>query len=121
MDLRLGSDVPESNGEFYPTISRADTPVRQDRRSKRPTGMILPSFGLGDEYTETYTRDEPVLSAEDEERAIKEATGGFPDWIAAFIRRVILLFDNLPEESGGSTEGALRNDILRRTLKTDDR
>ena len=27
------------------------------------------------------------------------------DWIANFIRRVILLFDNLPEEAGGATEG----------------
>lgn len=40
----------------------------------------------------------------------QDSTGSFPDWIASFIRRVIQLLENLPEEgpngsSGGPTEG----------------
>lgn len=49
----------------------------------------------------------PHLSKHEEDELLREATGGFPEWIASFIRRVILLFDNLPEEAGGATEGEL--------------
>ncbi|KAA1468544.1 hypothetical protein DENSPDRAFT_833875 [Dentipellis sp. KUC8613] len=44
------------------------------------------------------------FSKEEEDALLREATGEFPGWIANFIRRVILLFDNLPEEAGGATE-----------------
>lgn len=49
--------------------------------------------------------DGPLLSRDDEDALLQESTAGFTDWIASFIRRVILLFDNLPEEAGGATEG----------------
>ncbi|KAI0322289.1 hypothetical protein OF83DRAFT_1094493 [Amylostereum chailletii] len=57
----------------------------------------LPSLSIG-------PNGDPLLSPEQEDEVLRQATGGFPDWIASFIRRVILLFDNLPEEAGGSTE-----------------
>ncbi|THH19718.1 hypothetical protein EW146_g1513 [Bondarzewia mesenterica] len=47
---------------------------------------------------------ESDLTREQEDELLREATGGFPEWIASFIRRVIVLFDNLPEEAGGATE-----------------
>ena len=53
--------------------------------------------------------DGPLLSMDDEDALLRESTAGFPDWIASFIRRVILLFDNLPEEAGGATEGRLKH------------
>jgi hypothetical protein len=42
----------------------------------------------------------------------QDTTGSFPDWIASFIRRVIQLLENLPEEgpsgsAGGASEGEL--------------
>jgi len=52
----------------------------------------------GGDHDQQYSKDE-------EDMLLREATGGFPDWIASFIRRVIVLFDNLPEEAGGATEG----------------
>jgi hypothetical protein len=40
----------------------------------------------------------------------QDSTGGLPDWVASFIRRVIQLLENLPDEgpdgsAGGATEG----------------
>lgn len=50
-------------------------------------------------------------SRKEEDAILKQSTSGFADWIASFIRRVILLLENLPEEGadgtprGGETEG----------------
>jgi proteasome activator subunit 4 len=54
---------------------------------------------------EALIDDGPLLSVDEEDALLRESTAGFTDWIASFIRRVILLFDNLPEEAGGATEG----------------
>lgn len=53
---------------------------------------------------------EAQLSKEDEDAILINTSGAFADWVAAFLRRVILLFENLPEEgadgsAGGATEG----------------
>lgn len=53
---------------------------------------------------------EEQLSKEDEDVILRDSAGSFADWVAAFLRRVILLFENLPEEgpdgsAGGATEG----------------
>lgn len=43
--------------------------------------------------------------------AFQDTTGSFADWVTSFIRRVIQLLENLPEEGpnggggGGATEG----------------
>ncbi|KAI0961189.1 hypothetical protein AcV7_000357 [Taiwanofungus camphoratus] len=52
---------------------------------------------------------EAQLSKEDEDAILINTSGAFADWVAAFLRRVILLFENLPEEgadgsAGGATE-----------------
>jgi proteasome activator subunit 4 len=56
-------------------------------------------------HIEVEMNDGPLLSRDEEDALLQESTAGFTDWIASFIRRVILLFDNLPEEAGGATEG----------------
>jgi len=53
---------------------------------------------------------EPRLSDEEEDALLRDTTGSFPDWVASFIRRVIQLLENLPDEgpdgsSGGPSEG----------------
>lgn len=59
----------------------------------------------------TFDFSEDVPRTKEEEDAIlKNVSEGFADWVAAFLRRVILLFENLPEEgangsAGGTTEG----------------
>ncbi len=69
-----------------------------------PSGVAIISLSDG-QFEEALVDDGPLLSVDDEDALLRESTAGFPDWIASFIRRVILLFDNLPEEAGGATEG----------------
>lgn len=50
------------------------------------------------------------LTRDEEDAILRDTSGTFADWVAAFLRRVILLFENLPEEgpngaAGGATEG----------------
>ncbi|KAI0757264.1 hypothetical protein C8Q80DRAFT_1132754 [Daedaleopsis nitida] len=51
----------------------------------------------------------PELTRAEEDAILRDTAGTFADWVAAFLRRVILLFENLPEEgpngaAGGATE-----------------
>ena len=68
-----------------------------------PNGFPLAS--PGEVRIDVEFGDGLSLSQDDEDALLRESTADFPDWIANFIRRVILLFDNLPEEAGGATEG----------------
>jgi proteasome activator subunit 4 len=77
----------------------SNTPANVDVRN----GFSI--ISLGDGLIEDELMDGPLLSMDEEDALLRESTAGFPDWIASFIRRVILLFDNLPEEAGGATEG----------------
>jgi proteasome activator subunit 4 len=50
---------------------------------------------------------EGTFSKQDEDALLKDSTGDLPDWIQNFIRRVILLLENLPDEdSSGNADGA---------------
>ncbi|KXN83586.1 Proteasome activator complex subunit 4 [Leucoagaricus sp. SymC.cos] len=71
------------------------------------THLTLPSlsFDEADGFADLTLR----LTIEEEDALLKDSTGSFPDWVASFIRRVIQLLENLPEEgpngsSGGATE-----------------
>lgn len=53
---------------------------------------------------------EPALSNDEEDILLKDTTGSFADWVTSFVRRVIQLLENLPDEgangtAGGATEG----------------
>ena len=80
-----------------------------DVDSSTPANVDIPNgfsvISLGDGHIEAELNDGSLLSMDEEDALLRESTAGFPDWIASFIRRVILLFDNLPEEAGGVTEG----------------
>ncbi|KAI0274846.1 hypothetical protein BC834DRAFT_814888 [Gloeopeniophorella convolvens] len=93
--------------QFGDLTSRGIT-MSADIDSSTPTNVDVPngypSVPLGDGYIEAELNDGPSLSKDEEDALLRESTAGFPDWIASFIRRVILLFDNLPEEAGGATE-----------------
>ncbi|KAJ3973169.1 hypothetical protein EV361DRAFT_980091 [Lentinula raphanica] len=68
----------------------------------------LPSFelnGFGDLVSDMESR----LSPDEEDTLLKDTTASFADWLANFVRRVIQLMENLPDEgpngySGGATE-----------------
>ncbi|KAK2462050.1 hypothetical protein APHAL10511_006513 [Amanita phalloides] len=70
-----------------------------------------PSFLFGD--ADVHDGNEIHLSREEEDELVKDSTTGFPDWVASFIRRVIQLFENLPEEGpDGAAGGASENQIV---------
>ena len=48
-----------------------------------------------------------TFSKQEEDALLKDSTRDLPDWIENFIRRVILLLENLPDEdSSGNADGA---------------
>lgn len=51
-------------------------------------------------------RDQPRLSDENEDSQVRDSTSGFANWVTSFIRRVILLLENLPEEDPAANPGA---------------
>ncbi|KAF9785996.1 hypothetical protein BJ322DRAFT_1005050 [Thelephora terrestris] len=56
---------------------------------------------------------EAVLSKQEEDALLMDSTGDLPDWIANFIRRVILLLENLPDEdSSGNADGATEVQVI---------
>lgn len=72
-----------------------------------------PFFSAGDIEAREYGV-EPRLSNKEEDALLKDTTGSFADWVTSLIRRVIQLFENLPEEgthgsAGGESEGTFRS------------
>lgn len=57
----------------------------------------------------------PVLSREEEFALSKDSTAGFTDWVASLFRRVIALYENLPEEGGrrNTTGGKTEESVLK--------
>lgn len=57
----------------------------------------------------------PVLSREEERALTRESTSGFADWVTSLFRRVLALFENLPEEGGkkGTTGGKMEEAVLK--------
>ncbi len=96
--------------KFGDLTSRSIT-MSADVDSSAPQNVDIPSgSGIAIPLSDGHIEDAPVddgalLPVDEEDALLRESTAGFPDWIASFIRRVILLFDNLPEEAGGATEG----------------
>jgi proteasome activator subunit 4 len=68
----------------------------------------MPSFSVHDVESQGSVI-EPRLSNEEEDILLKDTTGSFADWVTSFVRRVIQLLENLPEESAAS--GASEGDV----------
>lgn len=71
-----------------------------------------PSLELATFTEGIETEVETKLSNAEEDAILRDTSGNFADWVALFLRRVILLFENLPEEgahgtASGATEGML--------------
>ncbi len=55
----------------------------------------------------------PRLSDDEEDALLRDSSASFANWVTGFIRRVMVLLENLPEEdaSGGSTESTVVNSV----------
>ncbi|PAV21860.1 ARM repeat-containing [Pyrrhoderma noxium] len=61
----------------------------------------------------------PVLSREEELALSKDSTAGFADWLATLFRRVIALYENLPEEGGRrNTTGGKSEETVLKSIKS---
>jgi proteasome activator subunit 4 len=95
-DLSIYEDAPPVVSDTEPALPSAI-----------PLSLPMLSF---DRMYELEQGAEPRLSNDEEDALLKDSTGSFADWVASFIRRVIQLLENLPEESangsaGGASEG----------------
>lgn len=96
--IKLGDLTAESGAK---TSALADSPARDE----------MPSDG-NTFTTERYPAGiepgmEATFSKQEEDALLKDSTGDLPDWIENFIRRVIRLLENLPDEdSSGNADGA---------------
>ncbi|KAI0823074.1 ARM repeat-containing protein [Trametes gibbosa] len=57
----------------------------------------------------------PTLSREEERALTRESTAAWADWVTSLFRRVLALFENLPEEGGkkGTTGGKMEEAVLK--------
>ncbi|KAJ8084329.1 Proteasome activator BLM10 [Marasmius tenuissimus] len=56
----------------------------------------------------------PALSKEDERALVRDSTAVFADWVTSLFRRVLALYENLPEEGGrrNTTGGKIEEGLL---------
>jgi proteasome activator subunit 4 len=105
-------DNTESTGTATPTLGVSTPPVNPRKMLKIPSFNLK---GVGFFAGEGDAVEvNPRRSKRDEDADLVETTGSFADWVASFIRRVILLLENLPEEglSGNYTSGQSETQII---------
>ncbi|TFK30307.1 hypothetical protein FA15DRAFT_662249 [Coprinopsis marcescibilis] len=83
------------------TVFDDQAPVSSESsRSSSSNGTRIPVLSLADIDGEAV-----ILSDKEEDSLLKETTRIFPDWVASFVRQVIRLLENLPEEGPGGSGG----------------
>ena len=93
--IKLGDLTAESGGDL------ADSPARDE--------MVIDGnhFATGTYPAGVEPGMERTLSKQEEDALLKDSTRDLPDWVGNFVRRVILLLENLPDEdSSGNADGA---------------
>lgn len=68
-----------------------------------------------DSDSEGAELDVPMLSKEEQRTLVRESTASFADWVTSLVRRVLALFENLPEEGGrkNTTGGKQEENVLK--------
>ncbi|EMD41612.1 hypothetical protein CERSUDRAFT_110183 [Gelatoporia subvermispora B] len=64
----------------------------------------------------------PVLTRDEERALVRDSTAGFADWVTSLFRRVLALFENLPEEGGkkNTTGGKMEETVIKSLKNTMD-
>ncbi|KAJ7071512.1 hypothetical protein C8F01DRAFT_1110832 [Mycena amicta] len=62
----------------------------------------------------TELGDTPMLSKDEERALVRDSTANFADWVTSLFRRVLALYENLPEEGGrrNTTGGKTEETVL---------
>ena len=81
-------------------------PVRLDSEPTLPDSPVLSLPTFPSHIVNGNIHDvEPILSDEDEDALLKDTTATLAGWVDSFIRRVIQLLENLPEEGENGSIG----------------
>ncbi|OCH96671.1 ARM repeat-containing protein [Obba rivulosa] len=102
-DLSMHTEVPLSSDA--PAEEQMDV---DDDASKLPNATVAGTA--------------PVLSRDDERALVRDSTAGFADWVTSLFRRVLALFENLPEEGGkkNTTGGKMEETVIKSIKNTMD-
>lgn len=102
-------DLTTIEGELH-SATDTESPMQY---TEAPKVVDAPAMYIQMPDADDVLQEEQNLTGAEEEALLRESTASFADWIANFIRRVILLLENLPEEGtdgsprGGESEGLL--------------
>ncbi|KAG6866845.1 hypothetical protein C0991_008781 [Blastosporella zonata] len=85
------------------------------------TGISYSSSDVDDimdeehDFSQGADTDIPVLSKEEERSIVRDATASFADWVTSLVRRILALYENLPEEGGrrNTTGGKQEENVLK--------
>ncbi|GLB36441.1 putative protein with domain of unknown function (DUF3437) [Lyophyllum shimeji] len=70
------------------------------------------------DYGQGADTDVPTLSREEDRALVRESTASFADWVTSLFRRVLALFENLPEEGGRKhTPGGKQEENVLKSIK----
>ncbi|KAK7058314.1 Proteasome activator BLM10 [Paramarasmius palmivorus] len=97
--------------------------IRAGDLSIHQSGMPLTDDGIGHMAMDQDTTEipagiesgMPALSREEERALVRDSTAVFSDWVVSLFRRVLALYENLPEEGGkrNTTGGKIEEGLLR--------
>ncbi|KAF5377581.1 hypothetical protein D9615_005140 [Tricholomella constricta] len=93
--------------------------------TKYQSGILYPStdtdvvMGADDDYGQGADTAIPTLSKEEERTLVRESTASFADWVTSLVRRVLALYENLPEEGGRkNTTGGKQEEGVLKSIKS---
>lgn len=85
-----------------------------------PGDEIMDIDDTGDRLPDgTEPGETPTLSREEERSLVRDSTAGFADWVISLFRRVLSLYENLPEEGGKkNTTGGKQEENVLKSIKS---
>ncbi|KAG5648210.1 hypothetical protein DXG03_006165 [Asterophora parasitica] len=76
-------------------------------------------MGADHEYGQETDTAIPTLSKEEERALVRESTATFADWVTSLVRRILALYENLPEEGGRrNTTGGKQEEGVLKSIKS---
>ncbi|KAL6304169.1 ARM repeat-containing protein [Sparassis latifolia] len=95
------------------SLQQAGVPLSSDAPAEEMMDVDMENLVQLPEGIEAGTT--PVLSKQDERALARDSTALFADWVTSLFRRVLALYENLPEEGGkrNTTGGKMEEGVLK--------
>ncbi|KAA1468528.1 hypothetical protein DENSPDRAFT_833844 [Dentipellis sp. KUC8613] len=103
--IKIGDLSLTQSGLSISSDAPADDQMSVDNETRLPDGIDV--------------GESSVLSREEERLLVRESTASFADWVTSLLRRVLALYENLPEEGGKNrTTGGKQEEAVLKALRT---